>query len=91
MKKTCNVPTVQKKFTTEETQEINLFKRYMNAMVCTVKENPLHYFDYTNSLHKNLQFSLERAYGIGDMTYQDLSKNGNKERKNSYWYLKSTD
>ena len=64
---------------TEDTEELKMFTKYVNALVCTVKGNPLDYLDYVNSLHKislhyleyanylhkNLQFNLETPNGSG--------------------------
>ena len=38
----------------EDTLELKLFKRYVDEIVCAVKENPLDYLESANSLHKNL-------------------------------------
>ena len=60
--------------------------------MCTVKENPLDYLEYANSLHKNLQFTLETPNGSVDLAFLDLNMNINEDRKIScYWYQKSTD
>ena len=60
--------------------------------VCTVKENPLDYLEYANSLHKNLQFTLETPNYSGDLAFLDLNINVGKEQKIScQWYQKLTD
>ena len=76
----------------QDTLELKLFKRYMDDIVCTVKGNPLDYLEYANSLHKNLQFTLETPNGSGDLAFLDLNINLNEDRKIScQWYQKSTD
>ena len=76
----------------EDTLELKLFKRYVDDIVCTVKGNPLNYLEYANSLHENLQFTLETPNGSGDLAFLDLNINLNKDRKIScQWYQKSTD
>ena len=65
--KTCkklygSVPILQKG-TTEDTQELKLFKRYLDDIMCTVKVNHLDCFDKAYSLHQNLQFTLEVSTG----------------------------
>ena len=76
----------------EDTLKLNLFKRYVDDIVCTVKGIPLDYVEYANSLHQNLQFTLETPNGSGDLAFLDLNINLNKDRKIScHWYQKSTD
>ena len=60
--------------------------------LCTVKGNPLDYLEYANSLHKNLQFTIQTPNGSGHMAFLDLNINLNEDRKLScHWYQKSTD
>ena len=76
----------------EDTLELKLFKRYVDDIVCTVMGNPLDYLEYANSLHKNLQFTLETPNGSGDLAFLDINININEDRKIScHWYQKSTD
>ena len=83
-----SVPIVLKK----DTLDLNLFKRYVDDIVCTVRGNPLDYLEYAYSLHKNLQFTLETPNGSGDLAVLDLNMNLNENRKIScHWYQKSTD
>ena len=71
---------------------MNLFKRYVDGIESTVKENPLDYLEYENSLHKNLQFTLETPNGSVDLVFLDLNINVNEDRKIScHWCQKSTD
>ena len=67
--------------TTEDTQELKLFSRYRDDVVCTVKRNPLDYLAYAHSLQKNLQFTLESPNGNGDLALRDLNIYINDERK----------
>ena len=57
----------------EDTLELKFLKRYVDDKVCTVKGNPLDYLEYANSLHKNLQFTLETPNGSGDLAFLDLN------------------
>ena len=76
----------------EDILELKLFKRYVDDIVCTVKGNPLDYLENANSLHKNLQFTLETPNGSGDLAFLDLNINLSEDRKISCnWYQKSTD
>ena len=76
----------------EDIQELKLFKRYEDDILCTVKGKPLDYLEYAYSLHKISQFYLETPSGSGDMAFLDLCINVNGDRKISgHWYLKSTD
>ena len=80
------------KGTKEDTQELKVFKRYVDGIVCTVKGNPLDYLEYANSLHKNLQFTLQTPNGGGELAFLDLNVNMSEDRKISCpWYQKSTD
>ena len=76
----------------EDTVVLKLFKRYVDDIVCTVKGNPLDYLEYANSLHKNLQFTLETPNGSGDLAFLHQNINLNEYRKIScHWYQNSTD
>ena len=80
------------KGTKEDTLESKLFKRYVDDIVCTDKENPLDYLEHANSLHKNLQFTLETPNCIGDLAFLCLNINVNKDRKiRCHWYQNATD
>ena len=64
----------------------------MHDIVCTVKGKPLDYLEYANSLHKNLQFTLETPNGNGNLAFLNLNIKLNEARKIScHWYQKSTD
>ena len=75
-----------------DTLELKLFEMYVDDIVCTVKGSHLDYLEYANSLHKNLQFTLETPNGSGDLAFLDLNINLNEDKKIScHWYQKSTD
>ena len=69
------------KGTKEDTPEMKLIRRYADNIVCTVKRNPLDYLEFSNSLHKNLQITIQRPKGSGDLAFIDLSINVNEDRK----------
>ena len=53
---------------------------------------PLDYLQHSNSLHKNLQFTLETQNFSGDLALLDLNINVNEDRKiDCHCYQKSTD
>ena len=80
------------KCTKKDTQELRLFKRYVDDKVCTVRGNPLDYLEYPHSLHKILQFFLETQKGSWDLAFPDINLNVNKDRKiRGHWYKKSTE
>ena len=57
------------KSTKEDTQELKFFKRYVDDIVGIVKGKPLGYPEHSNSLHKNLQFTLETPNRAGDLAF----------------------
>ena len=67
------------KDTKDGTQELKLFKKYVDDIVCTVKTNPLDYIESANSLHKNLQFILDTPKGSEDPAFLDLNIKTNKD------------
>ena len=80
------------KCTVEDTQEFKAFKRYVDDIVCTGKGNPQGYLEYVNSLHKNLQFTLETPNANGNLTFIDLNLSINDETQIScHSYQKFTD
>ena len=86
-----SVPIVRKKVP-RRTQELRIFRRYVDDIVCTVKGDPLEYLENANSLHKHLQFTLETKNCSGDLAFIQLNKNVNKDRKISFQgYQNSTD
>ena len=70
-----------RKCTTEETQELKLFKRNVDDIMCTVKRNPRDCLEYANSLQKNLKFSVETSIGSGCLVFPDLNINVIYNRK----------
>ena len=84
-------PIVQKNVQ-RRTQEFKAFKRYMDDIACTGKGNPQGYLEYVNSLHNNLQFTLETPNANGNLTFMDLKLSINDERQIScHWFQKFTD
>ena len=82
----------EEKCTAEDRQEFKAFKRYMDDIACSGKGNPQRYLEYVNSLHKNLQFTLETPEADGNLTFIDLNLSINDETQNScHWYQKLTD
>ena len=77
----------------EDTEELKFFlKRYVDDIVYTVKRNPVDYLEFANSLHKNLQFTLDTPNGSGDLTFINLNIKVINDRKLScHWYQKQTD
>ena len=67
--------------TKKDTQDLKLFNRDSNDIVCTVKGKPLENLGHTSSLHKNLQFTLETPNGSGDLAFLDLNIKGNENSK----------
>ncbi|XP_075247191.1 uncharacterized protein LOC142340502 [Convolutriloba macropyga] len=61
------------KVSKENTQELKLFKRYVDDIVYIVKKNPLDYLEYAKSLHKDLYFTLETPNDSGDQAFLDLN------------------
>ena len=47
------------KRTTEDTQALTFFKKYVHDKLCTVKGTPLEYLECLISLHKKVQITLE--------------------------------
>ena len=73
-------------------QELKVFVRYADERVCTVNGNPLEYIEYANSLHKNIEFTLETTNADGELSLPDLNINVNYERPISCnWHNSSTD
>ena len=72
-------------------QEMKLFKRYVDD-ICTVRGDPDEYLKFLNSLHNNLQFTLERVNKEGNLAFRDINVNvSSKSNITCHWYQKSTD
>ena len=74
-------PYCAQKCTNDATLEFRLFQMFVHNIVCTVKGNTLQYLQHASSLHKNLQFTLEKHDGKGNLTFLDLNINENDKRK----------
>ena len=59
---------------------MKLFLRYVDDIVRTVRGKPSCLLDAANSLHPNLQFTLEETDSEGNLPFLDLKKNVSKAR-----------
>ena len=72
--------------------ERKFFARYVDDIVCTTKSTSKELLEKVNSLHKNLQFTLENVDENGELAFLDMSICVNKEKNISCkWYRKPTD
>ena len=73
-------------------EEMNLFKRYVDDIICTVRGDPGEYLKSANSLHNNLQFTLEKVNMERNLAFLDINVNvGSKINITCHWYQKLTD
>ena len=71
---------------------MKLFLRYVDDIVRTVRGKPSCLLDAANSLHPNLQFTLEETNSEGNLPFLDLNKNVSQGRGViCSWYQKRTD
>ena len=71
---------------------MKLFLRYKDDIVRTVRRKPSCLLDAANSLHPNLQFTLEETKSEGNLPFLDLNKNVLQGRGvTCSWYQKPTD
>ena len=56
-------------------KEMKLFKRYVDDIICTVRGDPDEYLKFANSLHNNLQFTLEKVNMDGGLAFLDINVN----------------
>ena len=76
----------------KDTPQVKLFLRYVDDIVRTVRGEPSCLLDADNSLHPNLQFSLEKTNSEGNSPFLDLNKNVSQGRRvTPSWYHKPTD
>ena len=54
---------------------MKLFKRYVDNIICTVRGEPDEYLKFANSLHNNLQFTLEKDKMEGNSAFLDINVN----------------
>ena len=55
--------------------EMKLFKMYVGDIILTVRGDPDEYLKFANSLHNNLQFTLEKVNMVGDLAFLDIKVN----------------
>ena len=71
---------------------MKLFLRYVDDINSTVRGEPSCLLDAANSLHPNLQFTLEKINSEGNLPFLDLNINVSQCRGvTCSWYQKSTD
>ena len=71
---------------------MKLFKRYVDDIICTVRGDPDEYLKFANSLHNNLQFTLEKVNMDGGLAFLDINVNvSSKNNITCHWYQKPTD
>ena len=71
---------------------MKLFLRYVDAIVRTVRGEPSCLLDAFNSLHPNLQFTLEETILEGSLMLLDLNVNVSQGKGvTCSWYQKQTD
>ena len=72
--------------------QVKLFLRYVDDIVRTVRGEPSCLLDAANSLHPNLQFTLEKTYSEGNLPFLVLNINVSQGRRvTCSWYQKPTD
>ena len=70
---------------------MELSKKYVYGIICTILVNPDEYLKYASSLHKNLQFTLEKLYMEGDLAFLDINLNvSSTSNITCHWYQKTT-
>ena len=73
-------------------EEMKLFKRYVDDIICTVRGDPDENLKFANSLHNNLQFTLEKVNMEGNLAFLDIKVNvSSKINIICHWYQKPTD
>ena len=75
----------------KDTPQVKLFLRYEDNLVRTVGDEPSCVLDAANSLHPNLQFTLEETNSKGSLPFLDLNINVSHDRGvTCNWYQKPT-
>ena len=54
-------------------EEMKMFKRYVDDIICTVRDDPDEYLKFANFLHNNLQFTLETVNMEGNLIFLTLT------------------
>ena len=57
----------------KDTPQVKLFLRHVDDIVRTVRGEPSCLFDAANSLHQNLQFTLEKTNSEFNLPFLDLN------------------
>ena len=71
----------------KDTPQVKLFLRNVDDIVRTVRGEPSCLLDAANSLHPNLQFTLEKTNSEGNLPFQDLTINVSQGRRvTCSWY-----
>ena len=73
-------------------EEMKLFKMYLDDTVCTVRGDKDEFSKFAISLHKNMQFTLEKVNMEGDLAFLDSNVNvSSKSDITCRWFQKPTD
>ena len=73
-------------------EEMKLFKIYMDGIICTVRGDPDEFLKFANSLHNNLQFTLEKINMEENLAFLEINVNmSSKSNITCHWYQKPTD
>ena len=76
----------------KDTPQVKLFLMYVDDIVRTVRGDSICHLDAVNSLHPNLQFTLEKTISEGNLPFVDLNINVSQGRRvTCSWYQKPTD
>ena len=71
---------------------VNVFLRYVDDIVRTVKGDPSLVLEAAKKLHPNLQFTIEELDSNGNLAFLDLNVNVDSAKKVTCgWYQKPTD
>ena len=71
---------------------MELFKKYVDDIICMVRGDPDEYLKFANSLHNKLQFTLKKFNTEGDLGFLDININVSSESNiTCHWYQKSMD
>ena len=86
------IAAINRQWTGMRYEEIKLFKRYVVYIICTVRGDPDKYLKFENSLHNNLQLTLEKVNMEWDLVFLDINVNvSSKSKITCHWYQKPTD
>ena len=73
-------------------KEMKLFKKYVDDIICTIRDDPDEYLKFARSLHNNLQYTLEKVNMDGDLAFLDINVNvSSKINITCHCYQKPTD